>query len=317
MPRHEIPKWVTQGKTIRQLIEELQSFADQDAEVRISIDYAETHRGISVKSTDPSIPYRTAEHEKLMVRYFLIAMLWITVAFNSGSGLRAQEPGLSFRFDSKRTLSFRSDVDGKNIDSISPDGTMRVAVEFQKIRVLSESNDTVLHEFTTPNRAMAPTFSPDQRSIVFADCTGNLACESRFYVYQLEGGNQDTLGSCLGVTTQIVFSANGKCVAAVSMYDPILALTTQQQLKKHLGGEIVVFDLQAKSELLHMALEIPDSASASQEATSQIVDQIALDSDGMTLLVIAKTGVVKIIDVKTGAVKISITAPVAGRSNKN
>jgi sRNA-binding carbon storage regulator CsrA len=37
----------------------------------------------------------------------------------------------------------------------------------------------------------------------------------------------------------------------------------------------------------------------------------------MTLLVIAKTGVVKIIDVKTGAVKISITAPVAGRSNKN
>jgi len=47
-PRHPIPDWVTRGKTIRQLIEELRSFADQDLEVRISLDYGDTHSGVSI-----------------------------------------------------------------------------------------------------------------------------------------------------------------------------------------------------------------------------------------------------------------------------
>jgi len=42
------PEWITKGKTIRQLIEELQSFEDQDLEVRISVDDSETFRCISL-----------------------------------------------------------------------------------------------------------------------------------------------------------------------------------------------------------------------------------------------------------------------------
>jgi hypothetical protein len=42
------PEWITRGKTIRQLIEELQSFEDQDLEVRISVDDSETFRCISL-----------------------------------------------------------------------------------------------------------------------------------------------------------------------------------------------------------------------------------------------------------------------------
>jgi hypothetical protein len=42
------PAWVTQGKTIRQLISELQSFEDQEMEVRISTDDGETTRCISL-----------------------------------------------------------------------------------------------------------------------------------------------------------------------------------------------------------------------------------------------------------------------------
>ena len=42
------PIWVTQGKTIKQLIEELQTFEDQDLEVRISLDEGETHKPISM-----------------------------------------------------------------------------------------------------------------------------------------------------------------------------------------------------------------------------------------------------------------------------
>jgi hypothetical protein len=47
-PRHPIPEWVTHGKTVRQLIEELKSFGNQDQEVRISLDYGDTHHAISI-----------------------------------------------------------------------------------------------------------------------------------------------------------------------------------------------------------------------------------------------------------------------------
>ena len=48
MPKHPIPEWVTRGKTIRQLIAELQSFENQDAEVRISMDYGDSHSCVSI-----------------------------------------------------------------------------------------------------------------------------------------------------------------------------------------------------------------------------------------------------------------------------
>ena len=50
--RHDIPEWVTRGKTIRQLIQELESFDDQDRVVRISLDYGETHKAISLVASE-------------------------------------------------------------------------------------------------------------------------------------------------------------------------------------------------------------------------------------------------------------------------
>lgn len=41
-------QWITKGKTISQLIEELLTFEDQNLEVRISLDGGETHRPISI-----------------------------------------------------------------------------------------------------------------------------------------------------------------------------------------------------------------------------------------------------------------------------
>lgn len=46
------PEWITNGKTIRQLIAELQSFEDQDLEVRMSFDGRITNRPISILSRD-------------------------------------------------------------------------------------------------------------------------------------------------------------------------------------------------------------------------------------------------------------------------
>lgn len=42
------PDWVVRGKTIRQLIEELQSFENQDLFVEISLDGGDTHKPISL-----------------------------------------------------------------------------------------------------------------------------------------------------------------------------------------------------------------------------------------------------------------------------
>ena len=42
------PEWVIRGKTIRQLIKELQAFENQDLEVHISLDGGETHKCISL-----------------------------------------------------------------------------------------------------------------------------------------------------------------------------------------------------------------------------------------------------------------------------
>lgn len=44
----EQPEWVTRGKSIRQLIKELQSFENQDLVVEISIDDGETSKPISL-----------------------------------------------------------------------------------------------------------------------------------------------------------------------------------------------------------------------------------------------------------------------------
>lgn len=42
------PEWVTRGKSIQQLIKELQSFEDPELEVRISTDGGKSHNPISL-----------------------------------------------------------------------------------------------------------------------------------------------------------------------------------------------------------------------------------------------------------------------------
>ena len=42
------PDWVTRGKTIRQLIKELQTFENQDLLVEISLDGGDKHKPISL-----------------------------------------------------------------------------------------------------------------------------------------------------------------------------------------------------------------------------------------------------------------------------
>jgi hypothetical protein len=48
--KHPIPDWVTRGKTIRQLIAELETFENQDLEVRLSLDDGDTHHCVSLVS---------------------------------------------------------------------------------------------------------------------------------------------------------------------------------------------------------------------------------------------------------------------------
>jgi hypothetical protein len=58
------PEWTRRGKTVRQLIEELQTFENQDLEVRISMDSGDTSIAISVvgKSEDKYALLMNCEH---------------------------------------------------------------------------------------------------------------------------------------------------------------------------------------------------------------------------------------------------------------
>lgn len=49
---NEHPEWVTKGKTIRQLIEELQTFENQDLEVKISLDDGENCEPVRLVGRD-------------------------------------------------------------------------------------------------------------------------------------------------------------------------------------------------------------------------------------------------------------------------
>jgi hypothetical protein len=42
------PEWVYRGKSIHDLIKELQSFDDEDGEVQISVDYGDSRKPISL-----------------------------------------------------------------------------------------------------------------------------------------------------------------------------------------------------------------------------------------------------------------------------
>ena len=46
--RENIPAWIVRGKTIRELIVDLQSFENQDLRVEISTDSGKSHKPISM-----------------------------------------------------------------------------------------------------------------------------------------------------------------------------------------------------------------------------------------------------------------------------
>lgn len=63
------PEWITRGKSIRSLIEELSSAEDQDLEVRISLDGGDTHKCISlVGKIDGKLVLMNCENERLSNR---------------------------------------------------------------------------------------------------------------------------------------------------------------------------------------------------------------------------------------------------------
>ena len=230
--------------------------------------------------------------------YFIAVCTWCVLAVPTTTC--ADDPQPEFRYDPSKALSFQPGPGRK--PGFSPNGKLRAAVDFKRIRILSVPGNEIKFEFPTPNRAMSPTFSPDQRKLAYADCTGNLACESILYVRELETNELATLGSCFGVTTRFAFSGDGKRLAALTAYGPIMAMVPRQKFRKPIAGEIAVFDLTTKNELMHMAYQV------SGESKSELPSQIALDHNGKTILITAKSGLIKVIDVRTHTQQFSVDA---------
>jgi hypothetical protein len=65
------PDWTSQGKSVSQLIEELQTFENQDMEVRISVDGGETSVPISLvaKSNGKYAVLRNCQNIPTVIRH--------------------------------------------------------------------------------------------------------------------------------------------------------------------------------------------------------------------------------------------------------
>jgi hypothetical protein len=50
-----IPDWIVRGKTIRELIDDLRSFENQDLKVEISLDSGKSHKPISMVIRDDGV----------------------------------------------------------------------------------------------------------------------------------------------------------------------------------------------------------------------------------------------------------------------
>lgn len=243
----------------------------------------------------------------LISRPCVVTAVWVALLAWPCFLLHGQEPKeIKVQYDPEKLLQFKPNPEPRR-PHVSPDGKMTIEVIFKQIRVLSLPEKELLHEFATPNKAMASTFSPDLKAIAFADCTGNLACGAVIYTRNLETGKQSEIGRCLGVVTRLTSSGDGKRLAAMSFYGPIGAMMAKQRFKLNIGGEVAVFDVSTQTDLLHMAYQLPGPPPRKipEDFMPYWRTHIALDQDGATLLVAAPSGVIKVIDVETGNISIS------------
>ena len=69
MTKKKYPDYVTKGKTIRQLIKELQTFEDQDIEARISLDGGKTDKPISILVRQHEVHIGGLKYRCVMMNY--------------------------------------------------------------------------------------------------------------------------------------------------------------------------------------------------------------------------------------------------------
>lgn len=226
--------------------------------------------------------------------------------------LNAQEPGRpQLQEDPGKAIVFKpSPTPERDLlnSSLSPDGKMRAEYSKGKIRITSVSDEKVLYEFSTPERAVSPTFSPDQKTIAYAIWPGNLDAMSDIYLRELETGTQTKIEGCLGTVMRLAFSGDGKRLASVAFYGPITEVVAKQQNKPAQHGELIVFDVSTQANLLSMPLVFPERLTTKngEELFPHLPMHIALDQDGSTLVLASPAGLIRVIDVEKAENKISM-----------
>ncbi len=244
-------------------------------------------------------------------RYSVATAIWVGLLAWPCLELHAQEPeGPEFKYDPDKALVFTPTPTQASVPphtSLSSDGKMRAEAGYRKVRIFSVPDNKVLHEFATPNQAMAAAFSPDLKTIAFVD-SDNLSSVSDIYMREVETGKQSKIGSCLGSIVWLTFSGDGKRLAGISIYGPIPGVLAKERFKRDVGGEVTVFDVPTQNDLLTIAYILPERLTPKngEKVLPYLPTHIALDHDGSILLLASTSGMIKVIDVETGDNRISI-----------
>lgn len=200
--------------------------------------------------------------------------------------------------------------------AFSPDGRLLAATSRQKLQVWSIADKKLRHTFKTKNHAHVPVFTPDSSTIVIADGVGNLEYKSTFHAWNLNTGEETTLGECMGVVHDLVFSKYGKRLVSVSSFNVIGAMVQTKQANVKAVGEITIWQVGqnlAPLKIYCKVDEIPSPQSGKYEplVRKTVPIHLALDPDGTKLAATTPTGDMRIYDVPTGEEQLTLTA--AGR----
>lgn len=120
------------------------------------------------------------------------------------------------------------DLSGVGSLTLSPNGELAAGLKVlygesgpgSLVNVWAIKEKRLVHQFRVPGKARAVSFTPDSSTLVTADETGNLGCESTIRLWDLAQGKERKLSACVGQVDDLVFSPDGRRLAAVAKLGP-------------------------------------------------------------------------------------------------
>lgn len=174
------------------------------------------------------------------------------------SALQAQETHIRKRLEG-------GDLSGVGSLTLSPNGELVAGLAVlhgesgpgSLIKIWTIKEKKLLHQFRVPGRAHAVTFTPDSSTVVIADEAGQLACESTIRFWDLTQGKGRKRSVCVGLVKELVFSPDGRRLAAVAKLGPFENMADSMDSEMACVAQIHVWQFAGEGDALRIDIAHP------------------------------------------------------------